>query len=376
MDNLDETLGLLTPPFNFTAGLVGMGNVGGTIAAMYLAAGIDVIGYDEDQRTRKDGPETIRGHLSRLERFKLLKGTASEAMGRLTVAGSLDDMESCATVTEAVFEDRAIKQEVFGKLSSIVGPNTILATNTSSLDPISFSQEISHPERYAVTHFLKPADVALLVEVGPATENTSPYLVDNLTSFFQSIGKRTVRVNRLPWIINPLQFSLLDAAMRFYEDEVPAKEIDDVVKDLASYWLDNGLKPLSEELYERRFAVDLWRSVKYRAEELETRNVASHKDIEYTLKALAERWKVLGVLGGADAGGLPVFKNIYAIFATRGLFLPPVPETLANLVQQGRIGWKTMAGFHDYSPKEINDYSDQLVRGMVETRKAFVARKK
>ncbi|MBI2576144.1 3-hydroxyacyl-CoA dehydrogenase family protein [Candidatus Woesearchaeota archaeon] len=374
MNGLDKTLELLSPPFSFTVGQVGMGNVGSTIATMYLAAGINVIGFDEDQTTRQNAPETIRGHLSRLERFQLLEGTVSEAMERLTVADSLGGIAPCAMVTEAVFEDPVIKREVFGKLSEIVEPNTILATNTSSLNPASFSNGIPNPERFATTHYLKPADVALLLEVGPATEHTSPKLVDGLIKFFEKIGKRPVRVNRLPWIINPLQFSLLDAAMRLYDDEVSAKDIDGIVKGLAPYWLDNGLKPLPEEFYEKRFAVALWRSVNYRAEELKTKNVASREDIEYTLKALAQRWKVLGVLGGADAGGLPVFKSIYENFANHGLFLPPVPETLATLAGQGRLGWKTRAGFHDYSPEEIDNNSDQLVRGMVESRRAFRGR--
>jgi 3-hydroxyacyl-CoA dehydrogenase / enoyl-CoA hydratase / 3-hydroxybutyryl-CoA epimerase len=84
---------------------------------------------------------------------------------RITPTDSLDDIAGCDAVIEAVFEDLALKHETFGKVCGIVGPDTLIASNTSSLPITSLAEAVDRPERFLGLHFFSPVDRMPLVEI-------------------------------------------------------------------------------------------------------------------------------------------------------------------------------------------------------------------
>jgi 3-hydroxyacyl-CoA dehydrogenase len=149
-----------------TIGVVGLGLMGSGIAAAALGAGYRVIGLEQTIEASDRGRERIFGLLDR-----------SVASGRVDVAAltvhkeqlvtSADDADlaGCDLIIEAVFDDLAVKTELFQRLDRVVRPQAVLATNTSYLNPDEIAAATAYPERVIGLHFFSPAHVMRLVEV-------------------------------------------------------------------------------------------------------------------------------------------------------------------------------------------------------------------
>jgi len=149
-----------------TIGIVGTGLMGSGIAVAALDAGYRVIGVEQSEDAARKGQERISSVLERNVRSGRLDDAGfADHLSRLTVLGSLDALADADLVIEAVFDDLAVKTELFQKLDAIVRSDTILATNTSYLDPDQIAAATSHPERVLGLHFFSPANIMRLVEV-------------------------------------------------------------------------------------------------------------------------------------------------------------------------------------------------------------------
>lgn len=149
-----------------TAGVVGAGLMGAGIAVSFLDAGYPVRVVERDAAAAEAGRQRIEAIYARMKKSgRITEPAAAERLGRLDVFADRAALAGCDLVVEAVFDDLAVKQELFGALSGIVRPDAVLATNTSYLDPDAIAAVVDRPERLLGLHFFSPANVMRLVEV-------------------------------------------------------------------------------------------------------------------------------------------------------------------------------------------------------------------
>ncbi len=176
------------------AAVIGAGTMGGGIAMCFASAGIPVTLVETTQDYLDGGLEKIRQNYA--NSVKRGRFTAEAVAGWLeNIRGTLDyaDIAEVDLVIEAVFENMAVKQEVFRKLDATCKPGCILATNTSYLDVNAIAGATRRPEDVIGAHFFSPANVMKLLEVVRA-EKTAPDVVQTFMKLARTIGKIPVAV--------------------------------------------------------------------------------------------------------------------------------------------------------------------------------------
>lgn len=156
-------------------GVLGAGTMGGGIAMNFANVGVPVTIVERNQEALDRGLAVIAKNYERsASRGRLTAEDVETRMGLIT--GSLDrgDLADADMVIEAVFEDMALKKEVFTDLDGICKPDAVLASNTSALDVNEIAAVTSRPEQVIGMHFFSPANVMKLIEVvrGDATSDT------------------------------------------------------------------------------------------------------------------------------------------------------------------------------------------------------------
>ena len=154
------------------AAVIGAGTMGGGIAMALANAGIPVTLVDSAQDALDRGLKMIAGNYARtVERGRLSQSDMDTRLGLITPKVGYDDLGAPDIVIEAVFEEMAIKKQVFAALDRACPPGTILATNTSTLDVDEIAAATTRPAQVIGTHFFSPANVMRLLEVvrGKAT---------------------------------------------------------------------------------------------------------------------------------------------------------------------------------------------------------------
>jgi 3-hydroxyacyl-CoA dehydrogenase len=149
-----------------SVGIIGAGTMGGGIAMNFLSVGIPVTIVETKQEALDRGVAVIRKNYensAKKGRFSMEEVEAR--MGRLTPTLALEDLKDADLVIEAVFENMAIKKEIFGKLDTICKPGAVLASNTSYLNVDEIASATKRPESVLGMHFFSPANVMRLLEV-------------------------------------------------------------------------------------------------------------------------------------------------------------------------------------------------------------------
>jgi len=148
------------------AAVIGAGTMGGGIAMCFANAGIPVTLMDSAPDALERGLATIRANYARtVERGRLGQAEMDARLALITTAGDYDALGAPDIVIEAVFEEMAIKRDVFAALDRACPPATILATNTSTLDVDAIAAATRRPQQVIGTHFFSPANVMRLIEV-------------------------------------------------------------------------------------------------------------------------------------------------------------------------------------------------------------------
>ena len=170
-------------------GVIGAGTMGGGISMNFLSAGFPVVIVETSEAALTRGVGVVRGNYENTAKKGRLTAEAVERnMGLLTPSLSLDDLADCDLVIEAVFENMAIKKEIFTKLDAIVKPGAILASNTSYLDIDEIAAVTKRPGDVVGLHFFSPANVMRLLEVVRG-EKTAPDVLATALSLAKKIGK-------------------------------------------------------------------------------------------------------------------------------------------------------------------------------------------
>lgn len=161
--------------------VIGAGTMGAGIAYSCLGAGFEVTVLDNDEAGLARGRKTVEGlYEGGVARGKVSREKAEDGLGRLTTSQDYAAVAEADLVIEAVFESMAIKQEVFARLDQVCGPDTILATNTSTLDVDRIAAATARPGKVIGTHFFSPAHIMRLVEIVRGAETGDSVIVTAL----------------------------------------------------------------------------------------------------------------------------------------------------------------------------------------------------
>ena len=214
-----------------TIGVVGTGLMGSGIVVAALAAGYTVIGVEQTADAAAKGHERIAGLLDRaVSSGRLEPRKRDEQLSRLSTSGRLEDLAEADLVIEAVFDDLTVKTGLFVRLDGIVRPDTILATNTSYLDPDAIAAATSRPERVLGLHFFSPANIMRLLEIVRCARTAPDVLATGLV-VSKRLGKLAIVCGVCEGFIGNRIFSTYRREAEFLlEDGALPHEVDAAVE--------------------------------------------------------------------------------------------------------------------------------------------------
>lgn len=292
-----------------TLAVIGAGTMGAGIAICALDAALDVILLEQDEAALARGRLRISEHYAgRVAAGKIGAATAEAAQARLSATCDWQTLSRADVVIEAVFEELAVKQEVFRRIDAIARPGAVLATNTSYLDIDAIAAVTSRPQDVLGLHFFSPAQVMKLLEVIRGAETHADVLATGMT-----LGKTLRKV--------PV---LCGNAFGFI-----GNRIYNAYRRQCEFMLEDGAWP------------------------------------EQVDQALSDFGFAMGPFAVADLSGLDIaWRMRRAQAATRDPRERHVP-VLERLCEQGRLGQKSGAGYYRYSDGQRAPETDATVRDLI-----------
>jgi 3-hydroxybutyryl-CoA dehydrogenase len=281
--------------------VIGAGTMGLGVAECFAAAGIRVVLTD----ATPDLTRQAKDRLARRARGHAEAGLlAEEAAGRAKAVKTADDVAGAVSeadlVFEAVPEDIGLKEEILGSCSEAAPEEAIIVSNTSSLPISDLSGFVGQPGRFCGMHWFNPPEWTPGVEVIPAAA-TEEEIVERLVGFLRSIGKRPAVVGDGPgFVANRIQNALFLEAVRCVEEGLASpQEVDEVVRSCFGF-----------------------------------------------------RLPFFGPFQIADMAGLDVYESVLGVLKDGLGDRFEAPESLRDLVESGRTGTKSGAGFLKYTDEE------------------------
>jgi len=293
--------------------IVGAGIMGHSIAQVFAQSGIEVRLVDMKEELLERAVRLIKANLKTLSRSGLVKEEEiPKILARLYPTTDLAKAAKGANfVLEAVVEVPEVKKEIFQQLERFCSEETVLASNTSSLDIFSIAGELKRRDRIVVAHWFAPPHIIPLVEVVPGPE-TSPSVLNFTAQLMVRLGKRPVVMKTFvpSFIVNRIQQYIGMAAL-----------------------------------------------------EIITKGWASPEDVDLAVKtSLGIRLPIVGVMQTLDFTGLDLVSHVL-----KGS-LGQVPPFIAERVEKNHLGVKTSKGIYDYngrSEEEILQKRDELYLAML-----------
>jgi 3-hydroxybutyryl-CoA dehydrogenase len=297
--------------------VVGAGLMGHAIALEFALAGYDVGLYSRTPESLRRGLENVDASLGQL--VEVGKTSATQAKTAATRIHGYDELDqaskSADLVIESVYEDLALKREVFKELDRLCPERTILASNTSGFMPSSFTGQIRRRDRALVVHYVNPPHLVPLVEVVP-TPQTSEATVERVTDLLTGIGKRPIVIRKeVPgFVLNRLQMALLREAL----------------------WLVDN-------------------------------KVVEAPDVDLALRSsIGRRWAVAGIFEILEIAGWDLVFNIASGLLPHLSESSDVPQVLKEKVERGEFGVKTGKGFYDWTPESAAALKARIAQALIE----------
>jgi 3-hydroxybutyryl-CoA dehydrogenase len=214
------------------AAVVGAGTMGNGIAHVFAQHGWDVALVDAVPTALEKATATIRGNLERqVKKGTLPPDAPAQVLERIRPAGTLEAARQADIIVEAASESPQVKFSIFEQLDRISRPETILATNTSSISITEIAAHTRRPELVIGMHFMNPVPVMTLVEVirGQATSDATTSTVMDMA---KALGKTPVEVNDYPgFVSNRVLMPMINEAIFCVMEGVATPEsIDTVMK--------------------------------------------------------------------------------------------------------------------------------------------------
>lgn len=291
-----------------SAAVVGFGTMGRGIAMSFAAAGIPVGVFEAADEAWTRGEAAVAGSLARaVGRGKIDAAEAERQRNRIRRASRFEDLGDADFVVEAVFEEMAVKREVFSRLDRTAKPGAVLATNTSSLDVNEIAAATTRPAAVVGTHFFSPAHVMRLLEV-VVGDATSPATLATAMRLGRRLGKAPVPVGVCDGFVgNRMLYAYRRQADRLLLEGALPEQVD---------------------------------------------------------RALCAFGFRMGPFAVADLAGLDIGRAVRVRLArdaeSRGM-APPPPNVADRLCERGWLGQKTGRGFYRYEPGDRTPRPDPEV---------------
>jgi 3-hydroxyacyl-CoA dehydrogenase len=222
-----------TPAKDITrAAVVGAGTMGGGIAMAYANAGIPVLLKEVDQAALDRGLATIRkNYESTVSKGKMTPEAMEKTMALITPTTTYDGFDQVDIVVEAVFEHMDLKKSTFAELAAVTRPDTVLASNTSTLDIDEFAQSSARPAQVVGHHFFSPANVMKLLEIVRGRETSKEVIATSL-----KLGRKLNKVgvvvgNCFGFVANRMLAYYMREAYLLLEEGASVSQIDKALTD-------------------------------------------------------------------------------------------------------------------------------------------------
>ena len=300
--------------------VVGAGLMGHGIAQEFALFGYDVRLHSRSEESLQKALQNIRDNLDRVVELGLVtREEAASVPTRIRTGTHLaETVQDADLVIESVYEDLALKRQIFAALDQACPQRTILASNTSGLMPSEFASVTRRRDKVLVAHYANPPYLIPLVEIVP-TEWTSDATIATVSDLLNKLGKRTIVVRReVPgFILNRLQVALLREAL----------------------WLvENG--------------------------------VATPQDVDVGIKSsIGRRWAVAGIFEIFEIAGWDLLMAIASGIQPHLASAPEVSPVLREKVERGELGVKTGKGFYEWTPESAAELKQRIATALIKIEK-------
>lgn len=212
--------------------VLGAGTMGAGIVQAFAQSGYEVVMRDIKDIYLEKGLGRITKNLDRsVKKERITEERKNEILARITITTDINMIKDVDLVVEAAVENMDIKKKIFAELDSVCKPETILATNTSSLSITDVASATNRPDRVVGMHFFNPVPVMKLVEIikGIATSEETKNTVLELA---KKLGKTPVEVEEAPgFVVNRILIPMINEAVGILADGVAtAEDIDAAMK--------------------------------------------------------------------------------------------------------------------------------------------------
>jgi len=279
-------------------GVVGTGSMGRGIMQVAAQGGMRVIAYDE----KPGAAEAAKAYIGKMLAGAVEKGRvpaeeAKAALDRIAIASGLEDVAKASLIIEAILEKLDVKQAVFARLDRLAGPDTIIASNTSSIPITSIASACKHPERVGGMHFFNPVPLMRLVEVIPGLK-TAPWVRDAMMTLGQRMTREPVLCTDSPaFLVNHVGRAFVPESQRILTDNIAsAHEIDRILTGAPGFKL--GPFALSDMV-----GIDVQHSV------MESIYALFYNEPAYQPFALSAQRVAAGLLGQKSGAGWYTYKD-------------------------------------------------------------------
>lgn len=214
-------------------GVIGAGTMGNGIAHVFALSGWPVVLVDTKKELLDRGLSTIKSNLERqLSKQVITAEQKEKAIASIAPVTTLDGTSACQLVVEAVSEDFGIKRELFSALDKHCPPDTILASNTSSLPITAIAAQTKRPGQVIGMHFMNPVPLMKLVELVRGAQTTDATFAA-VRTVSEKLGKVPVEVNDYPgFVSNRILMPMINEACFALMEGVASKEAIDTVMKL------------------------------------------------------------------------------------------------------------------------------------------------
>mgnify|MGYP001375337732 FL=1 len=213
-------------------GVVGSGTMGNGIAHVFAQSNHKVLLVDLSQSILDNAMKTISSNLNRqVKKGLITQSQMNHSIDNITTSTNIDSLQNALIVIEAASEDEIVKTNIFKNLDTICVPQTILATNTSSISITKIANATSRPDKVIGMHFMNPVPIMKLIEVIKGRD-TSEKTLEAILKISKKLNKIALECNDSPgFISNRILMPLINEAAYCLMDQVADKEsIDGIMK--------------------------------------------------------------------------------------------------------------------------------------------------
>jgi 3-hydroxybutyryl-CoA dehydrogenase len=196
-----------------TVGIIGAGTMGNGIAQACAQSGLNVVMVDINEAAVAKGVTTIAGSFDRLiKKEKMTAEAKAAAMARIKGSTNYEDFKAAQIVIEAATENPDIKVKILKQVDALVGPEVIIASNTSSISITKLAAVTSRPDRFIGMHFFNPVPMMALVEIIRGLQ-TSDATHASVQALAQALGKSPITVKNAPgFVVNRILVPMINEA--------------------------------------------------------------------------------------------------------------------------------------------------------------------